>query len=76
MMNLQDSWSGEVSWSEEKYVLSEGLHTLVWEYSKDGVVSSGQDAAWVDYIIFPPMSMPSITMENMAEICEDPNLYQ
>jgi subtilisin family serine protease len=68
---LQDSWSGEVSWSEEKYVLSEGLHTLVWEYSKDGVVSSGQDAAWVDYIIFPPMSMPSITMENMAEICED-----
>lgn len=67
----QDSWSGEEAWSMEEYEVTEGLHTFKWEYDKDGSVSSGSDAAWVDYIIFPPMALPEIVMEDLAEICED-----
>lgn len=69
--NEQDAWSGEVEWSMEEYDISEGLHTFKWEYSKDGSQAGGSDAAWVDYIVFPPMSLPSIEMENEAEICSD-----
>jgi len=67
----QDSWSGEIAWSPEEYEITEGLHTFKWEYDKDNIVSSGADAAWVDYIIFPPMALPDIVMEDAAEICED-----
>lgn len=67
----QDSWSGEVAWSMEEYTLTTGLHTLKWEYDKDFTVSNGADAAWVDYVIFPPMALPNIDMEQEAEICED-----
>jgi len=67
----QDSWSGEEAWSSEEYDVTEGLHTFKWEYDKDVSVSNGSDAAWVDYIIFPPMSLPTILMEDAALICED-----
>lgn len=66
----QDAWSGEVEWSKSEYELSEGLHTFKWEYSKDVGVTGGSDAAWVDYIVFPPMALPSIEMEITAEICD------
>jgi len=49
----QDSWSGEVDWTEATYTLSEGENILKWEYSKDGSVDNGQDCGWVDFIIFP-----------------------
>lgn len=48
-------WCGEVAWSQESYLVPEGLHTFKWTYQKDYSVSSGQDAAWVDYISFPPL---------------------
>lgn len=32
-----------------------GRHQVSWEYSKDGSVSSGQDAAWIDNIQFPAL---------------------
>ena len=66
----QGSWSGEVDWSMESYDIGVGQHTFKWIYSKDGSVSVGSDAAWVDYIVFPPMAFPSINMDSEAEICE------
>ena len=51
--SVQDEWSGDVAWSEATYDLAAGDYTLKWEYSKDGSVSSGEDCAWVDYIVFP-----------------------
>ena len=51
------TWSGEVDWSNETYVLSEGLHTLKWTYSKDVYVGDGSDCAWVDNIKFPPTAV-------------------
>jgi len=50
----QERWDGENNWSEEIFDLSTGEHTLEWEYHKDGSVSEGEDAAWLDYITFPP----------------------
>ncbi len=47
-------WDGEVSWSEEVYAVSHGLHTFEWRYRKDGAVDSGADAAWIDFITLPP----------------------
>ncbi len=46
-------WSGNVDWTQFKSPVSEGQHTFKWEYTKDYMVSSGSDCAWVDYIIFP-----------------------
>ncbi len=58
--NLQDSWSGEIDWSQESYPVSTtGIHTFKWVYSKDSNTSSGSDCAWVDYIEFPQYEEPT-----------------
>jgi hypothetical protein len=54
----QDSWSGEVGWSEEVFNLEAGTHTLKWSYEKDYWVSEGSDCAWIDYIVFPSTQIP------------------
>ncbi len=46
-------WSGNQSWEQFTYPVTAGNRTFSWEYSKDGSVSTGADAAWVDVIIFP-----------------------
>lgn len=50
---MQDEWSGAGAWSEATYDLEPGTYNLKWEYSKDGTVSSNDDCAWVDFIVFP-----------------------
>ncbi len=56
---LKGQWDGEKDWSREAYFISAGNHTLTWTYAKDYVVSEGDDAAWVDFIVFPPPPVPS-----------------
>jgi subtilisin family serine protease len=56
----QNSWSGSVPWTEATYPVSSGLHTFEWRYDKDGSVSTGSDAAWVDFINFPTVAFPEI----------------
>ena len=46
--------SGSTGWT--KYVAtvsSSGSHTFKWCYEKDGSVSSGSDAVWIDEILMP-----------------------
>lgn len=57
---VQNSWSGTVDWTQASYTLSAGTRLLKWEYMKDGSVSSGSDCAWVDNIIFPASTSPSV----------------
>jgi hypothetical protein len=45
-----ESISGEVDWQQVSKSLSEGSHTLVWQYSKDGGISTGEDCGWVDML--------------------------
>lgn len=40
------------TWTEVSVDLIEGMHTLRWVYYKDGSVSSGEDAVWIDNLRF------------------------
>jgi len=50
-------WSGNVPWQKVAYLISPGLHTFSWKYMKDDYMTSGSDAAWIDYILFPPVNL-------------------
>jgi hypothetical protein len=47
-------WSGEKAWERVSIPVTAGVHTFKWAYYKNNSVSSGSDAGWIDYIIFPP----------------------
>ncbi|MGM0566816.1 MAG: C25 family cysteine peptidase [Bacteroidota bacterium] len=47
------SWAGELGWQKVSYPVTAGEHTFTWKYIKDGYVSSGEDRAWVDFIVLP-----------------------
>ncbi len=46
-------WDGETDWQMVQFLVPAGNKTLTWSYEKDGSVSSGSDAAWLDYVILP-----------------------
>lgn len=46
-----DVVSGEVDWTRVSVPVPAGVHTLTWSYEKDGSVSTGSDAAWVDEVV-------------------------
>lgn len=48
-----ETWSGELDWAKVKYPVAAGQHTFKWSYEKDYSVSSWEDAAMIDYIVFP-----------------------
>jgi hypothetical protein len=54
--NRMGQWSGEMTWEEVSYPVMAGTHAFKWIYIKDTYVSSGQDRAWIDQIIFPPIA--------------------
>ncbi len=47
----RDRWSGDRNWAQATYAVVPGTHTFEWRYRKDGGVSVGADAAWIDEII-------------------------
>lgn len=51
VMKMQ--WSGEEDWEMVHFDVPEGQNTVRWSYTKDYMVSSGSDAAWIDNIVFP-----------------------
>jgi len=59
---LQNSpgWAGTIGWTQATYTLAAGTRVLKWEYMKDNIVSSGSDCAWLDNIIFPASTSPSV----------------
>jgi subtilisin family serine protease len=58
----QSSWSGSVPWTQATYPVGAGLHTFEWRYDKDGSVSTGSDAAWVDLVNFPTAAFPEVAV--------------
>ena len=54
---MQEEWSGELDWEMVSFPVSQGLHTLRWVYEKDAYASSGDDCAWVDYIVLPAVDI-------------------
>ena len=57
-------WSGETDWTKVSYTLPQGEHRLSWSYEKDGGAVGGQDCAWVDFIVLPPMEVVLDVDEN------------
>ena len=51
--NTIGNWSGEIDWTEASFNIPAGNHTFRWVYRKNENNSSGNDAAWLDNIIFP-----------------------
>jgi hypothetical protein len=49
-------WDGETGWLRVSYPVTEGSHTFRWVYRKDYSVASGEDAAWIDFIVLPGVS--------------------
>ena len=68
-------WSGiDADWSLVSFPVSAGLTTFKWEYDKDGGWTEGQDCAFVDYIVFPPIDLGTVSVEeNNINISLFPN---
>jgi hypothetical protein len=67
-------WSGNKPWTLATYPVGVGQNTFKWEYEKDGNFQSGQDCAWIDYVLFPPIALnTSLIIENFADINLFPN---
>jgi len=75
---LMGEWSGELNWEMVYFPVTEGLHTFRWVYEKDAYTSTGEDCAWVDYIVFPPVDVTTSiedysAIENGVELNLRPN---
>lgn len=46
-------WSGTTDWEHVSFLVTAGTRIFEWVYSKDGSISTGSDAAWIDEIAFP-----------------------
>ncbi len=70
--NLEEFISGETSWAKVNFTLKSGENTLIWAYSKDDVVSSGEDCGWVDQFIYTEINatVPSLTTKAVTNITQ------
>jgi hypothetical protein len=48
---------GQTGWQTFSATLPAGQHQLVWRFSKDSTLSSGQDAAWIDDVHIEQVSL-------------------
>ena len=72
----KNNWSGTIGWTRAQYAVSAGTHTFQWKYKKDSSVSSGDDCAWIDFIILPrDMSMAASAGLDIY-ICDNSNEAQ
>jgi hypothetical protein len=60
---LQSQWSGTAGWAQASCIVSTGAHTVLWQYLKDELVSSGSDCGWIDNIKFPPLAAPELVTD-------------
>lgn len=62
--------SGEQPWTMQNYLLPSGIHTLRWSYTKDGSLSTGSDAGWVDQVTIAaaPAGTPSYIIVPSSDI--------
>lgn len=65
--------SGETGWIEKKIGLKEGINLLEWIYVKDESVTTGEDCAWLDNIIFPVSSFSKIDLKTGKIVTPEPD---
>ena len=59
------SWSGEMGWTRQVFPVTPGTTTFKWSYIKDYSMSNGDDCAWIDYILFPPIAISSLSINDV-----------
>ena len=64
-----DKWAGEIDWSLESFPVSAGSHSFEWLFIKDHAVTSGADAAWIDFVVFPPLSTDECPSSDINQDC-------
>ena len=60
------SYTGQGSWAEKTFDITQGTHTFKWSYQKDSSVNSYDDCFYVDYITFyrqPEPAIPGMTYD-------------
>lgn len=63
-------WSGENDWQRVSYPIGSGVKFLKWEYAKNAAISSGDDGAWLDYIVLPFVNTASAYAGPDQLVCE------
>jgi uncharacterized repeat protein (TIGR01451 family) len=53
--------SGEVGWQQQTFAVVPGSNVLEWSYTKNGSVSSGSDAGWLDQVVY---TIPAISLKS------------
>ncbi len=71
----KEEWSGEQGWERAAYAVSPGTHTFKWRYRKDYYQTAGSDAAWVDFIKFPPVTITTGLPETYSETANGLDVY-
>ncbi|HIN20157.1 MAG TPA: DUF2817 domain-containing protein [Candidatus Marinimicrobia bacterium] len=64
-----DKWAGEIDWSLESFPVSACSHSFEWLFIKDHAVTSGADAAWIDFVVFPPLSTDECPSSDINQDC-------
>ena len=67
--NEMDKWAGEIDWSLEAFPVSVGSHNFEWLFIKDHAVTSGSDAVWIDFVVFPPLSTDECPSSDINQDC-------
>ncbi len=69
-------WSGiDSDWTFVSFPVNAGQNSFMWEYDKDWSASAGDDCAYVDYIVFPPIDLGNSTsiLEAKLDVVFYPN---
>ena len=64
--NRYGRWSGNTDWTMVRFMIPQGTHHLSWSYIKDGATIGGDDCAWVDNIVLPPLEVVLDVQENVV----------
>lgn len=67
---LVEDWSGEISWRRVAFPVTAGQKVFRWVYSKDVYTTEGEDAAWIDFIVLPPLLQTTAYAGSDAVACE------
>ena len=69
--------SGEIPWDIYSHPVTVGQHKFTWRYRKDNIDDGGQDAAWIDNIVFPAVNnIPPLLSCDVVEITNLMNTNQ
>jgi hypothetical protein len=64
----QELISGETDWAHRTVSIPAGVHTLRWTYQKDPYASVGEDAGWLDNVVYTRDMAPVVSIPAAAVI--------